>query len=170
MLRTISRGLIMWSSIVPSLEWILSNVPNSIVDLCLKRPSDAHPVNTDYETINQAYCNITSGAALVLGMRFAGSCNKGAFEAVYAHLLKLLAISKRSVAELAGQATIEQTICVHVLALAVVMAGSGDLEVIRVIRDGNLKFLRLFTFENCAANEKLMPTQNQLTKALIKIQ
>lgn len=134
MLRTISRGLIMWSSIVPSLEWILSNVPDSIVDLCLKRPSDAHPVNTDYETINQAYCNITSGAALVLGMRFAGSCNKGAFEAVYAHLLKLLAISKRSVAELAGQATIEQTICVHVLALAVVMAGSGDLEVIRVIR------------------------------------
>ena len=103
MLRTISRGLIMWSSIVPSLEWILSNVPDSIVDLCLKRPSDAHPANTDYETINQAYCNITSGAALVLGMRFAGSCNKGAFEAIYAHLLKLLAISKRSVAELAGQ-------------------------------------------------------------------
>ena len=50
------------------------------------------------------------------------------------HLLKLLAISKRSVAELAGQATIEQTICVHVLALAVVMAGSGDLEVIWVVR------------------------------------
>ena len=103
MLRTISRGLIMWRRIVPSLEWILSNVPDSIVDLCLKRPSDAHPAGTDYETINQAYCNITSGAALVLGMRFAGSCNKGAFEAVYAHLLKLLAISKRSVAELAGQ-------------------------------------------------------------------
>ncbi len=47
---------------------------------------------------------------------------------------KLLAISKRSVAELAGQATIEQTICVHVLALSLVMAGTGDLEVIRVIR------------------------------------
>ena len=81
MLRTISRGLIMWRSIVPSLEWILSNVPDSIVDLCLKRPSsDAHPANTDYETLNQAYCNITSGAALVLGMRFAGSCNRVAIQ------------------------------------------------------------------------------------------
>ena len=44
-------------------------------------------------------------------------------------------------AELAGQATIEQTICVHVLALAVVMAGSGDLEGIRGVRYGNRNLL-----------------------------
>ncbi len=53
MLRTIARGLILWREIDPTLEWILSNVPEGIVDLCLKRPSELHPPDTDYETINQ---------------------------------------------------------------------------------------------------------------------
>ena len=48
--------------------------------------------------------------------------------------IRLLAISKRSVAELAGKATVEQTLCVLVLSLGIVMAGSGDLEVIRLVR------------------------------------
>ena len=141
MLRTISRGLIMWRRIVPSLEWILSNVPDSIVDLCLRRPSDAHPAGTDYETINQAYCNITSGAALVLGMRFAGSCNKGAFEAVYAHLLKLLAISKRSVAELAGQGRKAASIAVSPLHIF-----SFQLPPAPVIRDHNRSLIFIVLF------------------------
>jgi anaphase-promoting complex subunit 1 len=48
--------------------------------------------------------------------------------------LSLHAISKRSVAELAGQATVEQTLCILVLSLGIVMAGTGDLEVVRLIR------------------------------------
>merc|ERR1719323_1758337 len=45
-----------------------------------------------------------------------------------------MAISMRSVAELAGKATMEQTICIMVLALSIVMTGSGDLDVIRLVR------------------------------------
>ena len=45
-----------------------------------------------------------------------------------------MAISKRSVAELAGKATMEQTICTMVLSVALVMAGTGDLDVIRLVR------------------------------------
>ena len=134
MLRTMARGLILWSSVHPSREWILSNVPETIRPFCLTRPSDEHPRNIDYETINQAYCNIISGAALILGIRFAGSRNRQTFEVLYDQTIHLIAISKRSVAELAGRATIEQSICIHVLALSVVMAGSGDLEVVRLIR------------------------------------
>ena len=48
--------------------------------------------------------------------------------------LSLHVISKRSVAELAGQATVEQTLCILVLSLGIVMAGTGDLEVVRLIR------------------------------------
>ena len=40
--------------------------------------------------------------------------------------LSLHAISKRSIAELAGQAIVEQTICILVLSLGIIMAGSGD--------------------------------------------
>ena len=106
MLRTMARGLILWSSVHPSREWILSNVPETIRPFCLTRPSDEHPRNIDYETINQAYCNIISGAALILGIRFAGSRNRQTFEVLYDQTIHLIAISKRSVAELAGRATI----------------------------------------------------------------
>ena len=88
----------------------------------------------DYETINQAYCNILAGAALSMALRFAGSCNGQAFDVLYSLTRRLMSISKRSIAELAGKATIEQTICVLTLSLCLVMAGSGDLEVIRIVR------------------------------------
>jgi anaphase-promoting complex subunit 1 len=38
------------------------------------------------------------------------------------------------VAELAGKATMEQTICIMVMSLSLVMAGTGDLDVIRLVR------------------------------------
>ena len=47
---------------------------------------------------------------------------------------RLLKVSKRSVAELAGRATLEHAICVHVIAMAAVMAGSGDVDTVKLIR------------------------------------
>ena len=144
MVRTLARGLIMWDSIVPYSSWIDSHVPSSIRPYCLRRPGDNIDTTqmgprgirgtVDYETINQAYCNIVAGAALAMGLRFAGSNNSKAFDVLHQITLRLIAITKRSVAELAGKATIEQTICVLVLSLSIVAAGSGDLEIIRIIR------------------------------------
>ena len=144
MVRTLAKGLIMWDSIVPHASWIESHVPPSIREYCLRRPGDDFNSGQigsrgmrgaiDYETINQAYCNIVAGAALAMGLRFAGSNNSKAFDVLHQITLRLLAITKRSVAELAGKATIEQTICVLVLSMSIVAAGSGDLEVIRIIR------------------------------------
>ena len=66
--------------------------------------------------------------------RFAGTWNASAVN-VLSHLTKkLIAISKRSLAELTGRAVIEQTLCVLVLAQGMVMAGSGDLDVMRTCR------------------------------------
>ena len=120
MLRTLAKGLILWDQIVPDLEWIQSHVPASMRPHCLVRPAENAASNgIDYETINQAYCNIIAGAALALGMRFAGTSNNQAFDALFALTKKLMAISKRSVAELAGKATMEQTICIMVLSLSI---------------------------------------------------
>ena len=72
MLRTIGRGLILWDSVVPSLDWVEAHVPPDIRPHCLVRPPDTPPPgleNLDYETINQAYCNIIAGACFVLGLR-----------------------------------------------------------------------------------------------------
>merc|ERR1719244_1713779 len=48
--------------------------------------------------------------------------------------MKLIAVSKRSLADLTGRAVIEQTICVLVLSQGLVMAGSGDLSTLRFCR------------------------------------
>ena len=137
MLRIISAGLIMWDSVVPSLDWVESFVPAEIRPHCLVRPPDKPPPgleNLDYETINQAYCNIMAGACFLLGLRFAGTWNQSAMTVLSHFTNKLIAISKRSLAELTGRAVIEQTLCVLVLAQGLVMAGSGDLEVMRTCR------------------------------------
>merc|ERR1719195_2293981 len=137
MLRTIGRGLILWDSVIPSLDWVEAHVPPDIRPHCLVRPPDTPPPgleNLDYETINQAYCNIIAGACFVLGLRFAGTWNAAAV-AVLSHLTqKLHAVTKRSLADLTGRAVIEQTMCVLVLAQGMVMAGSGDLGVMRTCR------------------------------------
>ena len=73
MLRTIGKGLILWDSVIPTLDWVESHVPVDIRPHCLVRPPDNPPPgqeNLDYETINQAYCNIIAGACFVLGLRY----------------------------------------------------------------------------------------------------
>ena len=93
MLRTLAEGLIMWDSVVPTPEWIQSHVPKSMQPHCLVRPVENS--NIDYETINQAYCNLIAGAALAMGLRFAGTANNQAFETLFALTKKLMAVSKR---------------------------------------------------------------------------
>jgi anaphase-promoting complex subunit 1 len=137
MLRTVARGLILWHSVMPSIDWVESHVPAGMRAHCLVRPPDV-PVagvgRLDYETLNQAYCNIVAGAAFVLGLRFAGTWNRAAVETLDTLTKKFIAVSKRSIADLTGKAVIEQAICVLVLAQAMVMAGSGDLGVLRTCR------------------------------------
>ena len=63
------------------------------MNLLLVRPVENS--NIDYETINQAYCNLIAGAALAMGLRFAGTANNQAFETLFALTKKLMAVSKR---------------------------------------------------------------------------
>lgn len=137
MLRTVAKGLILWDSITPSLAWLESHVPPSILPHCLVRPPDSPPPgqeHLDYETINQAYCNILAGASFVLALRFAGTWNSSCISVLSQITRKLIAVSKRSLADLTGKAVIEQALCVLVLSQGLVMAGSGDLSVLRTCR------------------------------------
>jgi len=137
MLRTVAKGLILWDSITPSMSWLESHVPPSILPYCLVRPPDDPPPgqeHLDYETINQAYCNILAGASFVLALRFAGTWNSSCMTVLDKVTMKLIAVSKRSLADLTGKAVIEQALCVLVLSQGLVMAGSGDLSVLRTCR------------------------------------
>lgn len=134
LLRTLAKGLIMWSSIEPSKEWIDSHIPPVVSQYAFRKLDEPNP-RIDYETISQAYCNIVSGAALVLGLKFAGTANEDAFKVILKFTKLFLTLqNKPQVTEQAGRSTIECSLNVLIISLSLVMAGTGNLEVMKICR------------------------------------
>ena len=133
LLRTLSKGLILWDSIEPTKDWIDSHVPQIVAENALRKPEDNYP-RIDYETMSQAYCNIITGACMALGLKFAGSSNESAFRSIMFYTKMFIKLSSQSVVEQAGKSTIESCINVLVLSLSTVMAGTGNIEVMRICR------------------------------------
>ena len=81
----------------------------------------------DSETKTEAFRHIIAGACMSIGLKFAGTCNAQAFETLlfWSHYFTDLADAKLST---------ESCLCVCVVSLALVMAGSGDLDVLRLCR------------------------------------
>lgn len=133
LLRTIALGLILWDDVVPTSRWIESHVPTTVLTHVHRGGNQSAP-GIDYESMHQAYYNILAGACMVIGLKFAGSANSEAFQILWKFTRMFTNFTKRSVAELAGKSTIETCLNVILLSLSMVMAGTGDLDVLRIIR------------------------------------
>ncbi|KAK5650992.1 hypothetical protein RI129_002021 [Pyrocoelia pectoralis] len=133
MLRILSRSLIMWNDIRPNREWIEGQVPDTIRPFCMVTPATGTS-DIDYEAMNQAYCNIIAGACFAIGLKYAGSANYEAFTALLQYSHMFISLTSKSIAELAGKPTIETCLNVLLVSTAMVMAGTGNLEIIRIVR------------------------------------
>ncbi|XP_046750016.1 anaphase-promoting complex subunit 1 [Diprion similis] len=134
LLRILARSLILWDEIQPTTSWVSSHVPEIVYQYRLQKPTPEIMQTVDLETMNQAYCNIIAGACLALGLKYAGSANRNAFKTLYNYAQIFTALPHKSVAELAGKSTIETCLNVILLAAAAVMAGTGDLQILRICR------------------------------------
>jgi len=134
MLRTLAKGLILWSNIEPSKEWVSTHIPQVVAQYAFKKHEEYNR-RIDYETMSQAYCNIIAGACMALGLKFAGSANKDAFKAVMGYTKMFLQLpNKPPEADQAGRSTVESCLNVLVVSLSLIMAGTGDLEVMKICR------------------------------------
>ncbi|KAF5270424.1 hypothetical protein FQR65_LT05612 [Abscondita terminalis] len=133
MLRILSRSLILWDEIRPDRNWIEEQVPASIRPFCMVKPTSSS-LDVDYEAMNQAYCNIIAGACFAVGLKFAGSANDEAFAALLHFCHMFISLTSKSIAELAGKPTIETCLNVLLLSASMVMAGTGNLQVMRIVR------------------------------------
>ncbi len=98
LLKIVARNLIMWSQIECSTEWLYRQVPPLVKDIF---ESSVKAVQTkyggtliaeeeiDYSAIALCYISIVAGAALALGLRYAGSNNKAAMAVVCREIEKL---------------------------------------------------------------------------------
>ncbi|XP_054788723.1 anaphase-promoting complex subunit 1 isoform X4 [Prosopis cineraria] len=154
MLRVIARNLIMWSSVHPSKDWVESLIPQIVRNGVEVLGDDVNDIDDmDAEAFVQAYVNVVAGACISLGLVFAGTRNENAQELLYDFAMYFLNEIKpisstrgnslpKGLSRYIDRGTLE--ICLHliVLSLSVVMAGSGHLQTLRLLR-----FLRS---RNCA--------------------
>ncbi|XP_078435286.1 E3 ubiquitin ligase [Wolffia australiana] len=145
MLRVMAHSSIMWNSIQPSVDWVESQVPE-IVKVGMTNLSDEITERGyDGEALAQAYVNVISGACISLGLKFAGSRNGDAQELLYGYAVyflneikpisgKMVNSFPKGLSEFLSRGTLENCLHLIVLSLSVVMAGSGHLQTLKLLR------------------------------------
>ncbi|XP_055586614.1 anaphase-promoting complex subunit 1 [Uranotaenia lowii] len=135
LLRILSRNLILWNNIDASTEWVYSQIPHTLSSIIKNRlQTDNHQQPTDHESQCQAYCNIVCGAAISIGLKYAGTADERAFSTLNYLLKYILEIQGRPFGNFAGKQTIENCTIMILLSCSMVLAGTGDVRVLRTIR------------------------------------
>ena len=164
--RVVAKALIMWHEVEPSVSWMETRLPPLLrpplfrirgsaffdearfgsggsVETSPKLGTcfDAFPADdgSDREALAQAHVHALAGACMALGLRFAGTADAAARDALRKMLSRFLALKAAAAAgepcgELVDRPTAETCVCVAATALACVMAGTGDVETFRVLR------------------------------------
>ncbi|KAJ3095174.1 Anaphase-promoting complex subunit 1, partial [Physocladia obscura] len=130
LIRTLARNLIMWDSISPSETWIENQIP----DYIKKADSFLDEDDGSLESLRHARYNILAGVCLSLAIKYAGSSNAAASKIIMKYLdffqreSGFPAISFR---EKLNKSVVRSCFDVVVTCLGVVMAGTGDIAILR---------------------------------------
>ncbi|GMK53601.1 hypothetical protein CspeluHIS016_0101870 [Cutaneotrichosporon spelunceum] len=132
LIRTYARALIMWDDIRGTVDWVNAQLPSFIHHNDHKPTYGLHDLNTEL-----AYLNIVAGACLAIGVRFAGRPP----ETAHAVLMNFFSVLGKAAADqsMKYEARIRrnaarQALNTVTLALAALMSGTGELNVMRRLR------------------------------------
>ncbi|KAK5045273.1 hypothetical protein LTR84_009379 [Exophiala bonariae] len=131
LLRTLARHLIMWDSVKPTVDFIRASLPQPYhhrVDL-----KSTKVLSTE----DMPFFNIIAGICLAIGLRFAGSQRHDVRDLLMSYLDHFIRLSRLPARNYDARVTLNSTRnCLDTIALATsaVMAGSGDLRVMRRLR------------------------------------
>uniref|UniRef100_A0A8D3DZY2 Anaphase-promoting complex subunit 1 n=1 Tax=Scophthalmus maximus TaxID=52904 RepID=A0A8D3DZY2_SCOMX len=136
LLRTLARCIIMWDEILPNTEWVKSNIPQ-----VRKLHTHAHTNHCSadmlyLEAVIQAQDYITAGACMALGLRFAGSANSDAFDCLYEFartFMKIMSFAGTAAVQ-TGYYNLQTGLSMILLAMSMVMSGTGNLKVLQLCR------------------------------------
>jgi anaphase-promoting complex subunit 1 len=154
LLRVVARAMILWENVLPSSDWIESQLPTVVSQAFsqMKRTAMKNAgyidgvdegyvdVSQDYDrqAIRQIHCHIIAGACFALGLRYAGTGDREATEAISLKILELLdlrdAVDPVSKALRPTSSALELSLGCAATSLAMVQAGTGDLEVLRLLK------------------------------------
>jgi anaphase-promoting complex subunit 1 len=131
LLRTVARHLILWSRIQPSSMFLQSSLPKAYRHRFTLR-------STRYlSTEDMPFFNILAGICLAIGLRFAGTASPEVCDLLVAYLDQFMRLTRLPAlnydAKLARN-SVRNCQDVVALAAAAVMAGTGDLSLLRRFR------------------------------------
>lgn len=131
LLRVLSFNMIMWDGIRPSRVFVENQIPN-----CLKESYNLEEIY-DLDIDSSSYMNILGGVLLSIGVKFASSGNSEAKETLMYYLDKLIILGSLEAEyydEKVALLCIRNVRDVVSISLSLVMAGTGDLDVLKRLR------------------------------------
>ncbi|WAQ89901.1 hypothetical protein PtA15_11A593 [Puccinia triticina] len=134
MIRTLARGLIMWHSIKVHMDWMESFVPPVILEAIDRAEKQKKKLRPDWE---MSYWSIIGGAALAMALKYAGSADCAVHSillTLYDRLFKAVSKPALHVQAKVRRACLRACHNVVTLGLAIVMAGTGELEILKRLR------------------------------------
>ncbi|KAK9834947.1 hypothetical protein WJX84_010452 [Apatococcus fuscideae] len=150
LLRVLARALVMWDKLLPTEAWVQQQLPRLLRGPLSKlmAATKAGAEDIDRESLAQGHMMAITGACLAMGIRYAGSANAAAYGVLKHYLLYLLAAKKRAPdASQGAEATwgrldkqaLEACLDLVTLSLSVVMAGTGHLPTLKLLRGMRLR-------------------------------
>ncbi len=147
--RVVAQALIMWDKVQPTEQWANAQVPEFIHRemACMNEsPSlgEESVTSVDHWGIRQAHTYITAGTCLALGLRYAGTSSLEARDTIMKRLVGLKTLREASKSSPGGarqdhaaqeKAVINTACTTAAIGLAMVMAGNGCVECLRLVRE-----------------------------------
>eukprot|EP01133_Synstelium_polycarpum_P002635 gene2635-3039_t len=144
LLRVLAKSLVLWDSVKPTNEWIDSQINVNIKKMVSLKANSPQVMemtreSEDGDLFILAYCNIVAGAAMAMGIRFAGTADSAAFATLMSwtnifHKRASYLTRRRGAVDRTLRSTTENCLSVCALAVAVVMAGTGNVDALRILR------------------------------------
>ncbi|GAA5990300.1 hypothetical protein JCM10908_007305 [Rhodotorula pacifica] len=130
LLRVISRNMVLWSQVRPTKVWIEAQVPSVLAEQVDRRAAPT----TDFEV---SRWHVIAGACFAIGLRFAGTASADGHATLIHYLDRLTRASYSkapSVQARIRRNALRSCLSVVSLSLAMVMAGTGEVNVLRRLR------------------------------------
>lgn len=131
LLRTVAKNLILWDEVDPTFEWIKNGLPSQY------RSRYQLTGVSELRTRDLPFFPIVAGLCFSLGLRFAGSANVKVRDLLIHYVDQFMRIVRLNVINFDSElARGNARMCMDVVALscAAVMAGTGDIIVLRRLR------------------------------------
>lgn len=159
-LRIISTSLIMWDKVQATSEWMKSQIPGTLMDCYEDMRQAAKAAGEgvrskrffpfDRQAVRQLYAHTRSAACFAIGLRYAGTGDSVAKAFLLENLRYFLdqreGTDACTLALTPGSNILEIALGSVALAVSMVCAGTGDLEVLKILRvlrwrcDGTVMF------------------------------